>query len=487
MLRRLICLVLCLCLPVAQAEIALPEIGDAAGGLLSEQLEQRIGVTFMRQVRQGLPVLDDPLVAGYVDGLGQRLGRNSGDGQRGFSFFVVVDPTLNAFAGPGGHIGVHSGLILTTQTEDELASVLGHEIAHVTQRHLPRAFEHQQRMTVPTIAAMLGAIILGAYGGGDAGVAAITAVQAGAVQNQIDFTRQNESEADRIGIQTLAAAGFDARAMADFFGRMHQASRFSAGEQLPAFLRTHPVTLDRVAESRDRAQRMPGRRLPDSGMFLHMGERVRVLTASGPAEALRYYEQNAMPGEAQAARAWRYGEALALMRAGRIPAAGERLIALRTEAPEFLPYQVAQVELALSANQPAAASALARADLKLYPGNQALMVLLAEAELRSGHPAVTRALLGDQAHQADPAPQVLELLARAADQRGDKIEAFQMRAEYHVQNGRLELAMEQLRRASKLQPIAFAQLATIEARLRQLQDDLEFERQFFGRRALTVN
>lgn len=232
---------------------------------------------------------------------------------------------------------------------------------------------------------------------------------------------------------------------------------------------------------------MPGRRLPDSGMYLNMRERVRVLTASGPAEALRHYQQNAMPSEAQAARAWRYGEALALMRAGRIPAAGERLIALRAEAPDFLPYQVAQVELALTANQPAAASALARADLKLYPGNQALMILLGEAQLRAGQPAATRALLGDQAHRAQPAPRVLELLARAADQRGDTIEAFQMRAEYHVQNGRLELAMEQLRRASKLQPIAFAQLATIEARLRQLQDDLEFERQFFGRRALTVN
>lgn len=483
MLRRLICLLLCLCLPCAQAEIALPEIGDAAGGLLSAQLEQRIGVAFMRQVRQGMPLLDDPLIADYVDGLGQRLSRNADDARTAFSFFVVIDPTLNAFAGPGGNIGVHSGLMLTTQTEDELASVLGHEIAHVTQRHLPRALEHQQRMTVPTIAAMLGAIILGAYGGGDAGVAAITAVQAGAVQNQIDFTRQNESEADRIGIQTLAAAGFDARAMADFFGRMHQASRFSAGEQLPAFLRTHPVTLDRVAEARDRALAMPGRRLPDPGTFLHVRERVRVLTAASPTEALRHYQHSPMPQDPDQARAWRYGEALALLRAGQTAAAGERLAKLRQEAPASLPYRVAQVELALAADQPAAASAAAREDLRLYPGNQALLVLLGESELRLRHAAATRALLGAQAHQAQPAPQVLELLARAAEQRGDRIEAYQMRAEYHVQNGRLEMAMEQLRRASKLQPIAFAQLATIEARLRQLQDDLEFERQFFGRRS----
>lgn len=486
MLRRLICLVLCLCLPVAQAEIVLPEIGDAAGGLLPAQLEQRIGVAFMRQVRQNLPVLDDPLVTSYIDSLGQRLTRNADDVQNPFGFFVVVDPTLNAFAGPGGNIGVHSGLILTTQTEDELASVLGHEIAHVTQRHLPRALEHQQRMTVPTIAAMLGAIILGAYGGGNAGVAAITAVQAGSVQSQIDFTRHNESEADRIGIQTLAAAGFDARAMADFFGRMHQASRFSAGEQLPAFLRTHPVTLDRVAESRDRALRLPGRRLPDRGMYLHMRERVRVLTAAGPAEARRYYEQNRMPEQAPAARAWRYGEALALLRVGKIADARDRISALRAQAPDFLPYRVAQVELALAAKRPADASVLARDDLKLFPADQALLTLLGEAELRTGHAAATRALLGDQAHRAQPSPQVLELLARAADQRGDKVEAYQMRAEYHVQHGHLELAMEQLRRASKLQPIAFAQLATIEARLRQLQEDMEFERQFFGRRALAT-
>lgn len=486
MLRRLVCLLLCLCLPAAQAQIALPEMGDAGSGLLSAQLEQRIGVAFMRQVRQSMPVLDDPLVVSYVDGLGQRLTRSAGDARTGFSFFVVVDPTLNAFAGPGGNVGVHSGLILTTETEDELASVLGHEIAHVTQHHLPRELEHQQRMSMPTIAAMLGAIILAAYGGGDAGAAAITAVQAGAVQNQIDFTRQNESEADRIGIQTLASAGFDARAMADFFGRMHQAIRFSSGEQMPAFLRTHPVTLDRVAEARDRAMNMPGRRLPDDGMFAHMRERVRVLTAISPANALRYYEQNRMPTAPMQVRAWRYGQALALMRAGRIPAATDAVTALRGEAPEFLPYRVAQVELALAAGQPAVAGSLARDDLKLFSGNEALQVLLGEADLRTGHADDARRLLADEVHRPQPTPPVLELLARAADQRGDKVEAYQMRAEYHVQNGRIEMALEQLRQASKLQPIAFAQLATIEARMRQLQDDLEFQRKYFGGGALAV-
>lgn len=484
MFRRLLCVLLCLplCLSGARAEIQLPEIGDAAGGLLSEQLEQRIGVAFMRQVRQNMPVLDDALVNGYVQGVGLRLSRNSGDAQRGFDFFVVHDPTLNAFAGPGGYIGVNSGLILTTQREDELASVLGHEIAHVTQRHLPRALEHQQRMSMPTIAAMLGAIILGAYGGADAGAAAITAVQAGAVQNRIDFTRQNEAEADRIGIQTLAAAGFDARAMADFFGRMHQAARFSAGEQLPEFLRTHPVTLNRIAEARDRAALAPRRRLPDHGIFLHMRERVRVLTAASPTDALRYYTQNPEPDEVLAARAWRYGRALALLRSGRADRADRILTDLRAQAPDFLPYRVAEVERALAANRPARARELAQNDLKLYPGEPALLRLLGEAELRTGNPAAARALLVDQARQENPSPKVLELLARAAEQRGDRIEAYQMRAEYHVQNGHLEMAMEQLRRASKLQPIAFAQLATIEARLRQLQDDLDFERQFFGRR-----
>jgi len=237
-----------------------------------------------------------------------------------------------------------------------------------------------------------------------------------------------------------------------------------------------------VAEARDRALAMPGRRLPDPGTFLHVRERVRVLTAASPTEALRYYQHSPMPQDPNQARAWRYGEVLALLRAGQTAAAGERLTALRQEAPDSLLYRVAQVELALATDQPAAASAAAREDLRLYPGNQALLVLLGESELRLRHPAATRALLGAQAHQAQPAPQVLELLARAAEQRGDRIEAYQMRAEYHVQNGRLEMAMEQLRRASKLQPIAFAQLATIEARLRQLQDDLEFERQFFGRR-----
>jgi predicted Zn-dependent protease len=217
-------------------------------------------------------------------------------------------------------------------------------------------------------------------------------------------------------------------------------------------------------------------------MFLHMRERVRVLTAASPTDALRYYTQNPEPDRALAARAWRYGLALALLRSGRADQADEVLAALRAQAPDFLPYRVAEVERALAANQPARARELAQDDLKLYPGEQALLRLLGEAELRAGNPAATRALLIDQARQEHPSPKVLELLARAAEQRGDRIEAYQMRAEYHVQNGHLEMAMEQLRQSSKLQPIAFAQLATIEARLRQLQDDLDFERQFFGRR-----
>jgi predicted Zn-dependent protease len=222
-------------------DIALPEMGDSAGELISPREEQEIGQAFFWRLQQSTDLVEDPEVNSYIQSLGYRLASNSNEPNLNYTFFVVPDATVNAFATPGGYVGVNSGLILTAANEDELASVMSHEIAHITQRHILRSFENSKRMTIPRTAAMIAAALLGAADP-KAGSAAIMAVQAGSIQSQIDYTRANEAEADNIGMQTLVKSGFNPDAMPSFFEKLQQASRFYGGDAIPEFLRTHPVT-----------------------------------------------------------------------------------------------------------------------------------------------------------------------------------------------------------------------------------------------------
>lgn len=463
------------------AEIRLPEMGDSSSAVISLAEEQRVGQVFMREVRRGMPVLDDAETTAYLNSIGNRIATHSQDAGRRFSFFLVADPSINAFAGPGGYIGFHSGLIAAAQSEAEMASVLAHEVAHVTQRHLPRALEQSRRLSMPTIAAVLGAIILGAYDP-QAGAAAITAVQAGSMQAQIDFTRANEQEADRIGMQTLVDAGYDPNAMPRFFERLQRATRLSAGADFPDFLRSHPVTLDRIAEARDRAARLPRKDYAASITYPYFQARVRALTDPAPQAAVDYFTQRLDAAGGEPSESERYGLALALLRTGQTDRAREIITALRARRPDFLPLRTAAVEIELAAGQHARAAALARAGLRVFPGDVALTPLLARALLLQGESHAARLALSDQVRRHGGSPRTYDLLAEIMAADGNTPEAYEMRAEYHVENGRLETAIEQLRRAARLEPITFAQISRIEARLRQLEEDLAFTKKYFGPR-----
>ena len=187
----------------------LPNLGDSSGQVISPQQDRALGAYFMRQIRQSGIILEDEEATAYLESLGRKLSIHSENPGYNFTFFLVNDSSINAFAGPGGYIGANVGLFLASESESELAGVMAHEIAHITQRHLARAFDNQEKMSVPTMAAILAAILLGATTDGSAGAAALMAAQAASLQNQINFTRANEKEADRVGIQTLADAGFD--------------------------------------------------------------------------------------------------------------------------------------------------------------------------------------------------------------------------------------------------------------------------------------
>ena len=268
-LRLVLTFSLLLYIPLQHAteleDIQLPDMGDSSGTLITPIQEQELGAAFFRSLHNQIEINQDPEIQQYIKETGQRIVANSDTPSYTFHFFVVLDNAINAFAGPGGYIGINSGLILISESESELASVMAHEVAHVTQRHLYRAFEAASRLSIPTAAATLVALLIGTQSP-EMAQAALMAIQAGSIQFQIDFTRSNEQEADRVGMQALVKANYDPRSMPIFFERLQQSSRYY-GRDIPEFLRTHPVTASRISDTRGRAEKYPYRQLSGLKQF----------------------------------------------------------------------------------------------------------------------------------------------------------------------------------------------------------------------------
>ena len=244
----------------------LPDLGDASGAVISPAQERKLGEAAMRQVHASGAYLDDPEVNAYLNNLGQRLLLSTSSARQEFEFFAVNDAGINAFALPGGYVGVNIGLILLTQNESELASVLAHEISHVTQHHIARLIAGEQKNQLATLAA-LALAVLAARSRPDLASGAILAAQGAAIQYQLDFTRDNEREADRIGFQVLDRAGFDTHSMPSMFERLQRSSRAYESNTTPSYLRTHPITYERIADAMARADARPYKQVPDSRDF----------------------------------------------------------------------------------------------------------------------------------------------------------------------------------------------------------------------------
>ena len=450
----------------AGAQVKLPDFGDASEAELSRAEERALGEAFMREVRARLAIVDDPLVEQYVQSLGYRLVATTDRLDLGFRFFVVEDASLNAFAAPGGFVGMNSGLIVATRSESELASVLAHEIAHVTQRHIVRAIDHANRSSLPVLAGVLAAVVIGA-GNVEAGQAAAAAVIGSAAQRQINFTRENEMEADRVGIRMLSAAGFDPREMAGVFEKLQLAARYS--QQPPEFLSTHPVTTNRIAEARDRAARLPYRQHESSEAYYLVRAKLRVGLADDPQRVLDRLVEEHATGETQDTTANAYGQALAMVRLGRVESARdllERLLESHPDNPTF------QAELAANEYRTGnldRALALYADGLALYPADRVLVRGRAAALNEAGRPRDTLKLIDayGQLHAPDSAMYRLRAdanvkLGRTLDSRADLAEHFYL-------SGRLDRAIDQLRLAMQEPDQDFYGRARIEARLEELE------------------
>lgn len=471
LLKKLIALPLALLLiaePVVFAQ-ELPDFGSTADSVLSKTREKMLGRSVILQLRNADAIVDDPQLNEYIKLLGSQLASQVNDGDFDFEFFVIDDNAINAFAMPGGVIGVNAGLLLATDSESELAGVIAHEVSHVTQRHIARSIYDRRRGGLMSMATVLAAMLMGASGGasGDAAMGVATAAQAAAAQRQINFTRAHEYEADRIGMGVLASAGFDPAGMASFFEKLARRESLSA-DMIPEMLRTHPTGSGRISEARGRASQLPRGDHVDSLGYGLAQARIRVLSARTPDVAMAYYrllEDSDDPAD-------RYGRALSLTQTGLNDQAERIFRELSDENPSVIAYRIGQAE-ALTAD------GLDEQAIKVYedanavsPRNIPLVISYGEALLNSGRASEAHEILLDLLNNVDPTPAQIELLARAANAEGDMMNAHHYMSEYYASIGDLALAITQLEMALETPDVNAIEHARFNARIDEFEEYL---------------
>lgn len=447
----------------------LPDLGDSSARMLTPEKEREYSEGLLRQLRNYDLSIDDPELVEYLETLAYRLVQGSGRGETRFHFELIDVPVVNAFASPGGLVVTFSALMLHAETESELAGVLAHEIAHVTQRHIARRMESSIEDLLPILLGTV-ALAIATQGQGDGAQAAMAGGMALIQQRQINFTRANEHEADRVGIQTLARAGFDPAGMAAFFARIGALHR-TQGEKPPEYLQTHPVTATRVAEAKARAEQLHKDAPASSLEFMLMRERLRVTSSDDLPALVRYY-QDSKQAQTLDARALRYGLALAQARIGQPQLAIAALRKLADADPRRLSYQLALAEAERYQRDFDAADARYLRLLAERPGHRVISIAYARAQIerdgqQSGRRAVEalRPLMAD--HGDDPALQ--ELYARANELAGQPVRAAEAYAQAYFLRGRYEDALLQLEQTAARKDLDYYDRARIDAQVAEWQ------------------
>ncbi|MEM1154908.1 MAG: M48 family metalloprotease [Pseudomonadota bacterium] len=445
-------------------ELKLPNLGESSTSMFSAEFEYQLGRAWLRIFRSQAQTVDDPLLHEYLEHLIYLLVTHSQLEDRRVELVIVDSPDINAFAVPGGVIGVNNGLLMYAQTEDELVTVLAHEIAHLSQRHFSRGVEFQQRNQPLALAAMLASFVLMATVGGDAGMAGLAASQAAAQDSALRYSRTNEQEADRVGMQTLAEAGFDPHAAPAMFERMMQASRFSGSGRIPEFLRTHPLTENRIADTRNRAQQYPKQESKVSLDYQLMRARVANHLARSPEEAVQRF-RGELDGETRSEEAARYGLVMALTSAGKADEAALELDGIWSQQPDRIEYVIAAAEIDMARDEPDKAIKTLSDRLRLSPDNHPLTMTYARALMMDGQSHIAEEVLEDQSKLKPNDPGLWYLLAEVQGLSGNIVGLHQSRAEYFILNGNLDQAETQLRYALKLTRGDYLTTAKINQRL----------------------
>lgn len=438
-----------LCLSFALANsYNLPQIGNASAGVISTADESIMGLQYFQQLKQELPLLQDPFIVQYIQQLGKTLVSHSNAPKQHFYFFVVNSPAVNAFAGPDGYVAVNSGLILTAQSEGEVAAVLAHEIAHVTQRHIARSIAEAKQLQIANIAGMLAGIAVG-MNNPQAGAGIASAAAAGSIQKSLSYSRGYEEEADRFGMQTLARSGYNPQYMPSFFERLEQLSRANGGEdQLFALLMTHPVTSARIADAENRLTeiRVVHQR-PNNPYFYLIQARTLVVSANDPsglsdtlAGKLSLQSNNV---------AIRYAYALSLLKSSQLNKAATQIQMLLSKDPNNILFLVAKASLQLAQNKvPECLNTLSQLQ-KNNPNNLAVLQQYTQVLLRVQQYEKAYLVLAANKSRYDNNEAFLTLLAQAQGHSGKLAEAYETRAKILQLNNDYDGAILQLQQAKK--------------------------------------
>jgi predicted Zn-dependent protease len=478
----------CFCISVSSAPVAysqsLPTLGDTDREELSPLAERKLGEKIMQEIRRDPDYLDDAPILEYLNNFGNNLiaARPEARGEAAFAyfFFAVRDPVLNAFALPGGFIAVHSGLVLAAQTESELASVVAHEIGHVSQRHIARMLGKQKQDALLPLAGALLAI-LASKAGPDGPAAVLMGTEGLAIQRQLNFSRDAEREADRVGLQLLQQTNFDTSGMVAFFGRLQTASR-TYNDVAPSFLRSHPLTSERIADIQARIGAQRYKQRIDSLDFQLVRARMRVLqdtTTQGLRDATIVFEEQAQMQNSHLAIAGKYGLAFVALRQ-RAPDRAQKLLqeARNLAAHSTGPTKVAAnnaifenlaIDIKFASGAPADTVREADAGRQAFPLSRGIAMQYADALIAAGRIDDSVAYLRDQAQLYRQDPKLQERLAKTYAAQGHMALQHMALAEAYALDGNTQPALDQLQIARRSTDATYYDQSVIDARERTLQ------------------
>lgn len=470
--RRLAALlaVALVCLPLPATADDLPALGGNTGGTITAAKEREIGQRFLAQARERLTFVHDREVLDYVRTLGYRVSSQTDFHAYPFHFYVVKDSSLNAFAVPGGHIFVHSGLVETARTPDELAGVLAHEVAHITQRHMARQAAAGRQTQLSSLLLIMAGILAGMQGEGEAAEALVMGAGAYSQQEMLAYSRAHEREADRLGIKYLTAAGFDPEGLPGFLKRLQSWSQLQGATPAP-YLSTHPLTQERVADARSRASQLGKNGGPPplgADTFRRIQARLEAGTADSPEAAYDLFRQR--QAESPEDPAARYGLALAAERSGRTGEALRLLRELVEAHPEEVAYRQTLGEILLQADRAGDAAVAFRGALDRRPESPELRRLLGQARLAQGRPEQARRILLELTRDHPDSAAAHHALAEAYSRLDRPVDAHREEAEARWLAGERASALEQLRLAERLaKERGSSQLPRIRARIQELE------------------
>ncbi|SHK44873.1 Putative Zn-dependent protease, contains TPR repeats [Marinobacter antarcticus] len=456
-------------------ETRLPNIGGNGGGLISGQQESDIGQQVMVSIRRSAPRITDPLVYDYLSAIVYRLVPSAPLENRDLTFALIDSPALNAFAVPGGIVGVNGGLFLNAATEQQFASVLAHELAHLSQRHFSRRLEQQETSAPLTIAGMIAGIVLSAVTQSDIGIAAIAGTQALAIQNMLAYSRLNEQEADRVGLDILATAGMDPRGMPEMFEIMMRQNRLQ-GSNVPEYLSTHPLTQNRVADTRNRAEQYPEKTIRDGQEYHLVRSRLQVHYSSSPEIAVETFESYLKTANAQSNEAIRYGLAVAYLNNNQFEKAANIINELLASNPGRITLQVTLAEIRIQQNRLDEARSLLKDALSRNPGNYPITSTLADVEIAAGNGTQATEYLKQLTRRMPQQDYLWLRLAEAEGMARNIVGVHRARAEYDALMGDLESAQRQLRQAQEKLPTGSAQRQVVSERLGEITSRLQTRR-----------